>query len=149
MHSRIASRSGWFPLALVALLLATAATGCIVESDGPVIDRRSGPYLADLEVNWTLLGSDAPSSCVAYGIDRWVIHAEGPEQRETVLSCIDDDWTTANDFFGLTEGTYDLTLTGIDDLDQAVVETSLRTPLVDDGRTLVIDIDLLSDDFLL
>ncbi|MBK8480987.1 MAG: hypothetical protein IPL40_07400 [Proteobacteria bacterium] len=148
MQLRIVARAGWLPLALLALLLATAATGCIVESDGPVITDRGGPYLADLEVNWTLLGSDAPSRCAAYDIDRWVIHASGPEERETVLGCVEDDWTTANDFFGLPEGSYELTLTGIDDFDVAVVETGVRTPLVDDGRTLVLDIDLLSEDFL-
>lgn len=148
MNKHMGSRSGWLAPALLAALLASSATGCVIESDGPFVDDRNTPYLGDLEVNWTLLGSDAPSRCARYGIDRWVVLADGPEEAESVVSCEGDTWTTADDLFALAEGTYDITLTGIDRFDRAIVETALRTPLVDDGRTLVIDIDLLEDDFL-
>ncbi|MBK6846170.1 MAG: hypothetical protein IPG96_01015 [Proteobacteria bacterium] len=148
MKGRIVSRSGLLPVAALAALLALGATGCIVEGDGPFDGGRDAPYLADLEVNWTLLGSDSPSRCADYGIDRWIILASGPEEREVELSCVGDDWTSANDFFGLPEGTYEVAVTGVDRFDRAVVDTDLRTPLVDNGRTLVIDIDLLEEDFL-
>ena len=58
--------------ALVALSLA--ATGCLVTVDDELtpgivhVDIDARPLLADLQVDWTIDGSDAPALCSIYGV---------------------------------------------------------------------------------
>lgn len=53
------------PFIAVSCLAAFAATGCIVvENDPPTL------YLGTLTTSWTLDGSDHPSVCSYYGVDR-------------------------------------------------------------------------------
>ena len=54
------------PFIAVSCLAVFAATGCVVvENDPP-----PSPYYGTLATNWTLDGSDHPSVCSYYGVDR-------------------------------------------------------------------------------
>ena len=127
---------GWMSFAA----LAFALPGCLI------VDDDSGTP-GTLTVGWTIQGSDEPSDCAFFGMDRLEL---------TVYDVFDDAVVTSyalcEDFelsIGLPEGFYSADATLIDERDRSVT----RTQLIDDidvfeDEELFISIDFPARSFL-
>ena len=133
--------------ALVALSLA--ATGCLVTVDDELtpgiavhVDIDARPLLADLQVDWTIDGSDAPALCSIYGVQRWEVTLHGPEIRQTMVDCRDNWWSSENDFTALRAGEYRVTVRALDGYDNLVASVATSVGLYDSApERLKIDFD--------
>jgi len=122
-----------------------ALNGCYVETDGPLL--VSDAYLADLEVNWSVEGSDSVRACDLYGIDRWELTVSGPEDRSTIVLCDRDYWSSENDLLALEEGSYTVHLDAIDYDNLVLTSTSEHISLVDRGGVETLTFDFVDSDF--
>jgi hypothetical protein len=124
-------------LAVITLGIAMTS-GCVIAVD------ENGPFnnLVDLEVSWTINGSDSASLCGVYGVNTWLLEVRGPESRNVVLDCRDNYWSSENDLLLLPEGSYDVRLTALDggSAQSGSMQTSLY--LWDDGRIERLHLDM-------
>lgn len=135
-------------IALFASLLigvGILASGCYweVHDEGPV----GSVYLADLEVDWTIQGSDAASLCSAYGVDYWLVELDGPESRSVELDCHVHFWSTENDLLALSEGSYTIRVTALDSYRLPVASQWTSTSLYDAGYLQRLSFNFLPSDF--
>lgn len=121
-------------------------TGCVILDEEPLPDAP-GYYLADLEVNWTVDGSSATSLCDRYGIQSWLVTVNGPEKRTVEVECRIHYWSSESDLYSLTEGKYDVTVTGVDGSGHHISTISTALDLYDDGPLNILDFDFQDSDF--
>ncbi|MBW2735061.1 MAG: hypothetical protein JRH20_21985 [Deltaproteobacteria bacterium] len=126
-------------LGFVGLLFS----GCVIEEGSEVGFSR-----ADVEVRWTIEGVDSASLCSAYGIQTWIVELQGPESRTVVLDCVDNYWSSENDFLVLDEGFYTVRITALDPFDNELASVATTTDFYDLGYVDILSIDFLSRDFL-
>jgi hypothetical protein len=129
-----------------ALLLAVGlAAGCVVDVD----DHGHGPgvFLADLQVDWRIQGSQSTSFCDAYGIDHWIVRVNGPEVREAVVDCRAHYWSSENDFLALTEGSYDISVKAIGPAGYVLARQDTFVEVLDLGYTDVLTFQFRGSDF--
>lgn len=131
-----------------ALILGmTLVTGCYLELDpyGP-----EDPYWVDhidLKVDWNYEGSDAPAWCDALGVDRWVVELRGPEDRDVVVSCHKDFWSTENDLLSVESGDYTVRIKALDDHNHMVASRTVALDLHDAEHLQNININFKPADF--
>lgn len=126
---------------MMTLGIAVTASGCVIAIDDDLF--RS----ADLEVTWTINGSDSASLCGVYGVDSWMLEVRGPESRNVVLDCRDNYWSSENDLLSLPEGSYDVRLTALDHGDRQIGKLATSLYLWDDGHVEHLSLDLIDSDF--
>jgi hypothetical protein len=120
----------FFIIAVLSLSLGAVA-GCYVEVEdgGPV----GGVYLADLQVDWRIAGSQSATYCDAYDIDRWVLTVSGPESREVYVDCRAHYWSSENDLLALYEGTYNINVRAVSSTGATVASQSSTVSVYDKG----------------
>ena len=106
------------PRHLVPILFAGVllASGCVIAVEDDVLVE---PFVADLEVSWTIDQSSSAALCSAYDIQRWEVTVSGPEHRGLTLDCRHHWWSSESDLYELPAGNYDVTITAVDSLDYA------------------------------
>ena len=139
----------WKPLSLVmALLLSLGlAVGCYVEVEDHGPGPSPAPFLADLQVDWRIQGSQSANYCSAYDIASWIVEVNGPEYRESVIDCRAHWWSSENDFLSLSEGTYTVTVTAVDPLGYTLAKQSSVVDLLDLGYTDQLTFQFYASDF--
>ncbi len=131
-----------------ALILGmTTVTGCYLELApyGP-----DDPYWVDhidLKVDWSYKGSDAPTWCDALGVDRWVVELRGPEDRDVVVSCHKDFWSTENDLLHVEPGDYTVRVKALDDRSQMVASRTVAVDLTDPEQMQNLNVNFKPTDF--
>jgi hypothetical protein len=131
-------------IALFASLLVGIgflASGCYLEVQDEEI------FLADLQVDWTIQGSDAASLCSAYGVDYWLVEVDGPESRTVELDCHVHFWSSENDLLALNEGSYTVRVTALDAFRLPVASQWTSTSLYDTGYLNRLSFNFLPSDF--
>jgi hypothetical protein len=118
--------------AACAVVMLLAFGGCDVEV-APAL------YRGDLEVTWSINGSDAPSLCDVYDIDYWTVEACGPEDLDVEPDCRAYHWTTAADLYGLLKGPYTVYVRAVDPFGVTLARAAADV-VVDDGVIDVVDI---------
>jgi hypothetical protein len=118
-------------LFLAIAILATSGCYLEVEEEGYYTDE---PYLLNLQVDWTIEGSDVAILCPTYGVHRWIVELRGPEDRTTELSCA-NHWSTESDFSALPEGSYTVTVRALDAFGHELGALSKTAGLYDFGYT--------------
>lgn len=99
-------------LAGVLVLGAALTSGCHMGFDLDV-DESWLPGWSDLEVTWTVDSSKSTSACNEHGICKWVVEIRGPEDRDIMLSCSKDYWSSENDFSSMARGLYSVRVSAI------------------------------------
>jgi len=132
-------------LLLAAALSLGLVAGCYVEvEDGP--HAPVGTYLADLQVDWRVQGSQSATYCDAYDIEQWVVEIQGPESRRSVIDCR-AHWSSENDFLALYEGNYQATVQAVDGLGYTIASQSTHIDLLDRGVVDTLTFEFLPQDF--
>jgi len=67
----------------------------------------------DMEVYWTIDGSDAASLCTTYNIGSWHVLADGPNRVSVDVDC-QGGWNTGQFLWNVEEGYYDVTVEAIE-----------------------------------
>jgi len=128
-----------------ALLGLGALAGCVVVEEDPY-----GPapiYLADLQVDWRILGSQSADYCDAFGIQSWIVEVRGPESRDVVVDCRAHYWSSENDLLSMFEGHYDITVRAVDRYGYTVALQGSRLDLLADGYLRQLSFEFRSHDF--
>ncbi len=111
----ISSKFSVRKLALLGALTAmiSMTPGCYI---GMELDPGDvwGDGLSDLEVDWKVNNSKSHLQCGMYGIETWRVRLTGPVNREMELRCRPDAWWTADVFYGLPGGDYEVIIEALD-----------------------------------
>jgi hypothetical protein len=67
----------------------------------------------DMEVYWTIEGSDGAGLCSTYNIGSWHVLADGPRRYSVDVDC-QGGWNTGEFLWGVEEGYYDVTVEAIE-----------------------------------
>lgn len=102
-------------------------------------------FTTDVEVYWSIDGSDAAQLCNFYDIGSWEVSIDGPEFRSFAIDCT-DLWDSADDFYNLDEGTYSVQVTAVDPFGVPIVTGEVVDTFFE-GRIEVVDIDFTDADF--
>ena len=133
---------------LGALVLGMSlVAGCYLELDpyGP-----EDPYWQDridLQVEWSYQGSDSPSWCDTLGVDRWVVELRGPEDRDVVVNCHKDFWSSENDLLSVEPGRYNVRVKALDDHSQMIASRDMSLDLHDPAYMEKLTINFDAKDF--
>ena len=129
----------------LALILALTIPACIIVDDDPG-GPGPGIAIADLQVTFTIDGSSDASLCSVYGIDHWIVETSGPETRTSHIDCFTHFWSTENDFMGIEEGSYLITVQAFDAANYQKGTMSTSLDLVDIGTTDKVHLDFAGAD---
>lgn len=132
---------------LFSVIALLALSGCYIDDGYPDGYYVEGDYLADLQVDWTIQGADSAGLCNAYGINRWLVEAHGPEPRTVELNCATYYWSTENDLTAMAEGNYSVTVRAIDHLGHQLAAQSSSVGLYDSGFLHKLHFDFIPADF--
>ena len=124
------------------MLAGLWTTGCYVD----VVDGE-GVYLADLEVNWRIQGSQSVTHCDTFGIERWEVSLRGWESRDLLVDCRAHWWSSENDLLALHEGTYTVTVRAVDAGDYVLATESTQLDLIDQGYLDTLTFEFYPEDF--
>jgi hypothetical protein len=106
------------------------------------------PYyrpLGDMEVSWSIEGSQSPVLCDVFGVRIWVLEVDGPEHRSVVLRCHGDFWSSENDLASLEVGHYRVQVRAEDEHNQPRAQLEAEVHLDEGFREL--NINFLPQDF--
>jgi hypothetical protein len=133
---------GWHARSLaLSFSLLLFAAGCGVE-----VTSTTGEGLADLEVIWSIDGSDSTAYCTDLAIGGWLIKARGPDSVDVFVDCF-DEWTTFSELYGLLEGFYTITVSALDPADFVITSLSSSIDLFYAGDVDVLDFTFTETDF--